>query len=62
MIEQPTAPPLKQDIIEQLDMMIANIESLPDFAKNMPVTHYDLVAALWLLVQLFKENHGEPGV
>lgn len=52
-------PPTKQEIIEELDMMVSNLSSLPSHVKTTPITHYDFEAALWLIVQLFKEKQVE---
>lgn len=47
----------KKDLIDMLDMMIENIERLPQNAMSQPITHYDLVSALILLSSIFKQEN-----
>jgi hypothetical protein len=42
------------ELLEQLDMMIKNIEDLPQRAMMEPVNHYDLASSLMLISALFR--------
>lgn len=46
--------PDKQELIKVLEEMIKNIEELPSTAMLNPITHYDYVSGLLLMLQLFK--------
>jgi len=41
--------PSRSDLLHELDAMIENIDKLPQQAMSLPITHYDLSAALTLL-------------
>ena len=51
------AKPTKQELIEMLNEMNRNIESLPAHAMILPVTHYDLSALLILLHAILKDDN-----
>lgn len=44
----------KKDLLDELDRMIKNYESLPQRAMEQPINHYDLVSVLLLASALFK--------
>ena len=49
--------PTKQELVEMLNDMNKNIESLPTHAMILPVTHYDLSALLILLHAILKDDN-----
>lgn len=55
-IKDPLAvpPPTRKDLLDMLDMMIKNIENLPQDVMMQPVNHYDLVSSLVLISSLFR--------
>ncbi len=54
MEEEKQPRPNRQELIDMLDMMQANIESLPQGAMTLPINHYDFSSLLLLLSALFK--------
>lgn len=50
------AKPTKQELVEMLNEMNANIEKLPPHALILPVNHYDLSALLILLHAILKDE------
>ena len=44
----------KEDFLKMLEEMIKNIENLPTHAMTAPINHYDFVATLILLLNIFK--------
>ena len=48
--------PTRDDLLKMLEEMIKNIENLPVHAMTSPVNHYDLSAALLLLLSIFKSQ------
>jgi hypothetical protein len=48
--------PSKKELIDMLDEMIKNIESLPLYAMTSPISHYDHVSLLILLSSIFKSE------
>lgn len=46
----------KQDLLSQLDSMIANIESLPPHAMTLPINHYDHVSLMILVSSIFRAS------
>lgn len=48
--------PNKKELIEMLDEMNKNIESLPPHALILPINHYDFSALLILLKALFEAD------
>lgn len=46
----------KHELLTSLEMMIENIEALPQEIMIMPINHYDLVSALILIQELYKLN------
>jgi hypothetical protein len=51
------AKPSKQELVNMLEEMNANIEKLPPHAMILPVSHYDLSALLILLHAIFKSDN-----
>ena len=49
-----TPKPDKKELMFMMDNLISSIENLPKDAMTSPVTHYDLVSALFLIRELFK--------
>lgn len=54
MEEEKPAKPTREELIEMLDIMQANIEGLPPGAMTLPINHYDFSSLLLLLSALFK--------
>ncbi len=54
MEEEKLSKPTRQELIDMLDMMQANIEGLPPAAMTLPINHYDFASLLLLLSALFK--------
>ena len=54
--EKPLPKPDKKELLNELDLMIKNIEGLPQNALYAPVTHYDLVSALILVSALLRAD------
>ena len=52
--EEKPSKPTRQELIDMLDMMQANIESLPQGAMTLPINHYDFSSLILLLSALFK--------
>jgi hypothetical protein len=48
--------PNKKQLIEMLERDIANMEGLPQSAMVSPVTHYDLVSSLMIVLAIFKSE------
>lgn len=48
------SPLTKQELLKELDMMIKNIEDLPDVAMRTYVNHYDLYSFMLLVSSIFK--------
>ncbi len=46
--------PSKEDLIKMLDEMANNIEALPSYAKQTPVTQYDLLSLVSLISLILK--------
>ena len=46
----------KEELISFLDEMVANIESLPQHAMSVPITHYDFVSLLMLLSSILRAD------
>lgn len=46
--------PSKEDLIGMLQQIVSVYENLPDHAKQMPVTNYDMQSALALILCIFK--------
>lgn len=46
----------KQDLLSQLDMMIKNIESLPQHAMTLPINHYDFASLMILLSSILRAS------
>lgn len=46
--------PNRSELIEMLEEMNRNIEKLPLYAMNSPITHYDFSALLILLSAILK--------
>lgn len=67
-VRQPTDPktessateelnrPSKKDLLDLLDNMIKTMENLPQNALHNPVTHYDMISALFLISALFNSD------
>lgn len=53
---QPSSKPTKKELVDMLKTMIYNIEQLPQHAMTSPITHYDFVSALLLILSLFKSE------
>lgn len=46
--------PSLNELIKMLEEMIEGMEKLPDFVKWNPINHYDMIASLLLIKQIFK--------
>jgi hypothetical protein len=46
--------PQKKELIGMLESMIGNLEKLPTSVMNQPITHYDHLAALLLIKEIFQ--------
>ena len=44
----------KEKIVRELEILLENIQSLPDQAMITPINHYDYASLLMVLVSLFK--------
>jgi len=51
-------PPVTDEILQQLKLMVESIEGLPSHAMASYITHYDFVAAIGLLVMLYESKTG----
>jgi hypothetical protein len=51
-----TSSPSKKELIDMLDTMIKNIESLPPLAMSTPISHYDFVSSLLLLLSILRSE------
>jgi hypothetical protein len=56
--EDPIEPgkPTRNEKIEMLEIMIKNIENLPQSAMNLPINHYDLCSFMVLIASILKEE------
>lgn len=52
--EIPLHPPLRSDLVKEIQHMIDTIEALPQHAMSSNLTHYDYLSLLFLLLSLFK--------
>ena len=53
-LSESAAPVSKNELIFMLTQMIDTIEALPQHAKMAPITHYDYLSLLVLVLALFK--------
>jgi len=51
--------PHKQDALDSLKLFVENIKHLPSSAWTQPVTHYDLAAAMELVVFILSDSNAE---
>lgn len=48
--------PSKKDLLEELDMMMKNIESLPQNAMTLPINHYDFYSFMLLVSSILRAS------
>lgn len=53
---KPSSKPTKKELVDMLKMMIDNIEKLPEYVMMTPISHYDHLSALLLLLAIFKSE------